>query len=74
MRGKQAIVLVSAGLGLGLGWRVRADLVIDRGRTGDWRPSTSITTEDLWHQDTAQPSPPRQLMAIALQYSEPVAM
>ena len=72
MRGKQAIVLASAGLGLG--WRVRADLVIDRGRAGDWRPSTSITTEDLWHQDTAPSSPPRQLMAIALQYSEPVAM
>ena len=34
MRGKQARVLASAGLGLG--WRVRADLVIDRG----WRLET----------------------------------
>ena len=41
MRGKQAIVLASAGLG----WRVRADLVIDRGRgwrleTGDPAPAS----------------------------------
>ena len=61
-------------LGLGLGWRVGGDLVIDRGRAGGWRPSTSTTQRTCGTQDTAPSSPPRQLMAIALQYSEPVAM
>ena len=64
MRGKQARVLASAGLGLG--WRVRADLVIDRGRARDWRPSTSITTEDLWHQDTDCSSPAANGHSIAI--------